>query len=127
MKKFFVVVIVAFLMPPLFMNAMDTRCSTDLEKDVAVESQEEDTHKKLQAKPPFFDEDDKVAQLVIASWLGMVSNVVQIGRDPHDKQNVGSNVSQMIHSIAHVVSEATKKYNISPEEFMNICKRRCSL
>jgi hypothetical protein len=125
MKKIFVGVVVAFLMPPLFTSADDTICTIDLEQIFATTTQE-CAHKKPQPQP-CVDEQDKVAQLVIASWLGMVSNVIKIGQDPHNKQNVGANVSQMIHSIAHVVNEATKKLNISPEEFISMCRCRCAL
>ena len=105
MKKLFLPLVVSFLMPPLFTKAHE---------DISA------AHKKQHEQRT--EKDEKVQQ-VVASCFGIIQSAIQISQDPHNKQNVGANVGQMIHSIAEVVTQATRQLDITAEEFMEICKR----
>lgn len=59
--------------------------------------------------PQCIKEDDRVTEVVIAHWVAMIGNVVQMARDPHNSENVGNNISQILHGVAHVVREVTKR------------------
>lgn len=65
--------------------------------------------------PECIKEDDRVTTVVIANWVAMIGHVVKIAKDPHNSHNVGNEISQILHSIANVVQEVTKRGGNNPD------------
>lgn len=49
---------------------------------------------------------DEEAVIVLSNFAGMVGSFINILQDPHNSENVGHNIGNMVHGIANILTTA---------------------
>ena len=100
--------IFCFVVSCLYVNVVAKHSHCSHYDHTTTQSGAHHTHTQNQQKEEASHSDGEVAKMAVSALASMATNMLSIGADPSNPQNIGTNVISMISSFVNLITFAMK-------------------